>query len=239
MRAMLLAVVLLGCARAPANPDTRVVARDGGPSVCGEPGEAEDGMPCACAADCRAGALCVDESSFGYPGGVCLRLCDLSRSDECSPGTSCLDLERSGTGEGLCYRSCVSSSDCPRGRLCVDGVCSGRCADDGACESGRCDRYASRCVDPAAVIEGAGLNAPCTRHDECRSAFCDPERGLCVSLCSVESDHCPEGSVCIWGDAIADVGVCAERCERTSDCAEGLRCGLDARPGFTERVCLR
>lgn len=176
---------------------------------CGDKGVVPDDGRCHCDSDCvshKRGAFCLAEYEYGWPGGVCTHPC--TGDAQCGAGTIC-EFE-------LCSQVCTTSSDCGPGRMCRGGrdgrptTCFEVCDEDADCEYHGCNVYSGMCLLYEERIRGAGLNAPCTRDDECRSDWC--AEGVCRTRCDVSSPHCPDGGVCVSGwceNACSPAGACA------------------------------
>jgi hypothetical protein len=67
--------------------------------------------------DCAEGHVCMTEEGWGFPRGMCSRVCSgLPESQPCESGETCQDF----AGVGLCFKDCAGGA-CPAR---VDAVCS-------------------------------------------------------------------------------------------------------------------
>lgn len=176
---------------------------------CGEKAKTPDDGRCRCDSDCaseKIGAFCLAEYEYGWPGGVCTRSCKVDA--ECGAGLIC--------EVGFCSQVCTSSADCGPGRMCRGGrdgrptTCFEICDEDADCDNQACNVYSGMCLLYGERIQGAGLNAPCTRNDECRSDWCSG--GACRTRCDMSAPRCPDGGVCLAGwceNACTPAGACA------------------------------
>lgn len=200
------------------------------------------GMPCACSIDCAAGGRCMTEESVGYPKGECVFECDVDAGLPCRAGEVC--------SLGFCYLPCETISDCSAGRRCFVGLCKSFCTSDDECASGRCDHYRGKCSD-GTPSSGAGLDAPCTRHEDCRSRFCFPATSTCETDCVPLRPSCPEDGQCHPLSGSTEEGACHRvygpgtatgqlACEKTLDCrpGAGARCLTEASTGYPRGACV-
>lgn len=191
-------------------PDAGV---DAGPPVpeCKEGGPRPDGDPCGCDDDCTEGALCETELAGGWPGGRCRRLCG-SSDVTCTPGTTCFDE----AAMPECSPECADHDDCGPGRRCnVVGRCVGRCLSDAECDSGACDPFGRRCVDPDDPPTGGEVLAFCDEDAECRSRECSASLRRCLTFCYSDDPTCPGDAFCVI-DGVE--GLCFPSCETQADC---------------------
>ncbi len=205
---------------------------DVGP-ICEGSGETRDGDRCVCDEDCQDLAFCDVEALYGWPGGLCLRLCDLEEVGECPGVAICADILEEGEvseGIGVCMPWCADLSDCDIGRTCSANVCHPLCQAHEDCLSGHCDADLGLCTD-GSPTEGAGLMEPCLRDEDCLSWRCGVQ-SRCVSFCDLDRDGCPTGSRCVPnGLELDEVGVCRPECLDNDTCAlEGLDCSYAGYP---------
>lgn len=208
----------------------QVVFADAG-RPCADAGTVPDDHPCACATDCAAGATCLPESFKGFAGGQCLRACmlpdagSLGNTTPCTPNAACVDL---GESLGACQQRCTTSADCPRGRLCAEGVCYAFCTADEQCDSRMC--RANLCVSQEPT--GLGPFEPCLRNEDCRSLTCTTTWRRCAQYCSMARQDCPVGMSCVADDEESlDLGLCMPDCAPNRPCADPtLACQWAGRP---------
>jgi hypothetical protein len=93
------------------------------------PGAGAPGVPCQLHNQCSANGndpYCIDQFTFGWPGGYCSEFCKLGAGDDCPMGSVCsmsVGPSESSSANGLCLHSCTSSADCRPGFTCgSDGV---------------------------------------------------------------------------------------------------------------------
>jgi hypothetical protein len=177
------------------------------------------GAPCGQDTDCSGGqrAICLDEDSFGQPGGNCTQLCDTDLA--CPQGAECLILSMS----SLCMRLCTHDTDCRAGYHCADGVLGETLTAGRVCAPGRPD---------------ARPGDPCLRDTDCA-----PGRGVCFdamefgypegycSLGCVPGDGagCGDGATCV---SAPNGGLCAASCDPAHGCRDGYSC-VDSFDGQT------
>ncbi len=229
-------LTMSACSSPPPASDTgRVVTRDVGGSACmTPPGGRLDGERCGCEEDCRPSANCATELSEGWPGGACSAACDpADGADACTDNADCIVPDT--LTFGTCVPRCTNTGDCPLGRSCDGAHCYIVCQTDDDCLAGSCDGYTGLCREQN---DGAGLNEPCARPEDCRSRLCN-SMGYCISFCSIERQGCPDDGHCLPGDGPmeSDLGVCYARCMVDEDCVTGQVCRLATIPGATVRVC--
>ena len=71
--------------------------------------QGEVGDPCVNSTDCGAGQICMSEFAWGFPGGMCTRVCNgLPEATACDAGETCQNL----AGIGLCFKDCLGNA-CP------------------------------------------------------------------------------------------------------------------------------
>ncbi|MEE8410825.1 MAG: hypothetical protein V3T05_14590, partial [Myxococcota bacterium] len=91
-------------------------------------GWAHDGGACTSDSDglpvgCESEFFCVDEATYGFPGGYCLSACALDTG--LCPGNGVCDDSFGLTLTGACYAGCATDNDCrvAEGYICVSGMC--------------------------------------------------------------------------------------------------------------------
>jgi hypothetical protein len=189
---------------------------------CGAEGSSGPGDRCACGTECAPGLLCASEAATGLPGGNCVQTCSPASPASCPEGHECVDAV---AAAAFCAPRCTTSLECDPGRICSampgGGACFPHCDEDRECASGHCHLLSGLCTD-GTPRAGAGLDARCTRHEDCESGACSA--GRCQTPCSMADAHCPEGAVCVsvFG---TDIGVCRHECAPDGSCApEGTAC---------------
>ena len=208
-----------------------VVRPDAGTRACADAGTVLDDNPCACPTDCAPGATCTSESFKGFAGGSCVRACLLpdagavGMATACTANAECVEL---GEGLGACQQRCTTSSDCPRGRICGEGVCFAFCTADAQCDSKRC--RSNQCVTEEP--KGAGAFEPCLRRDDCKSQLCSAKWRRCAEYCSIARQDCAPGMVCVAeAEDALDLGLCMPECAPNRPCADPtLACQWAGRP---------
>lgn len=157
-------------------------------------------LPCQLPWDCALGGLCYPEDLTGIPGGACVMECSPESGGTCSTLEKCLN-------DLYCFTVCSVPDDCPSGRVCHGGVCRVWCASDGDCQSGHCNLYDGYCYD-GSPLTGLGLDAACTKDEECKSSYCSPETSKCLSFCRISRPNCPEEVPCARVTENDDRGEC-------------------------------
>jgi hypothetical protein len=229
----------------PARPAFSVCSAmlQGGPGEClPDAGGRAAGEPCRCSIDCAPGGRCMTEQQAGYPRGECVFSCDVDGGLPCAAGEVC--------SLGHCYRPCQTLEECPAGRRCYDRLCRSYCTEDDECESGHCDHYRGECTDGTPAV-GAGLDAPCKRHDDCRSGLCHPGNSTCATSCIPSRPSCPEAGGCFPFGTSSEEGACHRStgpgsstammpCEETLDCrpGAGAQCFTEASMGYPRGACV-
>ncbi len=205
----------------------------------GAPG-AVAGIECDEDAQCEANGRCIDEATFGFPGGYCSKFgCDVE-GNECA-GTTSTCQER-GFGIPLCAEACkvgsdiatnASSGGCRDGYTCWwNGVDDENAATNGACVPG---------VFTDVVDNNVG--SPCFSDAECYSplglGYCDPSFGCSVFECDapgLPADFCGEGNACV--QILSDSAACIAGCASADECSFGDACvDLDEDPATPEGIC--
>lgn len=191
---------------------------------------------CASAADCPAGASCVNDACVG--GGCSAeRPCPAGQACEggacvgggCKANAGCHAGQICRGGE--CVSGCRSPAECASGDTCAAGVCvAPACRTNAACPGGRCD--AGTCVPggcpgiacPSSqvcknkacvgVAGGCKANSDCPKSQHCRDKHCV---GGCLS-----ASECPSGQEC-KGGSCQPLTVCtsAGQCGSGETCAKG------------------
>lgn len=204
-----------------------------------DPGTVTAGLQCACASDCRPGVECIPEERHGVPGGRCLSSCDGDSGAKCGAFETCVD--------GRCETLCSAASSCPRGRMCRERTCVPFCAEDGDCESGRCEPYTGLCL--RAGPGDGGIDAACVLDGDCRSNRCEPVTRTCLTYCLPSRPHCPEGGHCHDLEEGLDVGLCHRTsavessgpflaCNATFECPPGALCYPESATGYPGGACV-
>jgi len=196
--------------------------------ACAAPRTVLDDRPCACPSDCTAGATCAPESFNAFAGGSCTRACRLpfGETSECTENADCFELD---SVVSVCAQRCATSEDCPRGRICGEGLCFAFCTADSQCDSGHCE--ANKCTD-GAPLPGLAAFDPCVRDDDCKSAICSSVWSRCNQYCSTARQDCPAGMVCAANfEESGDLGLCFPDCAPDRPCADpALACQWAGRP---------
>ncbi|MFO0710928.1 MAG: hypothetical protein U0353_13870 [Sandaracinus sp.] len=117
---------------------------------CYLPG-AEAGQSCTSSAECPELGYCLDEATWGTPGGLCATFCDLATSMGCGAGTTCVAWGFM-SGAGACIPTCDDTTPCRAGYDCVSTgagrprACVARCMTSADCTDGReCNFVTGRC----------------------------------------------------------------------------------------------
>lgn len=154
------------------------------------------GSSCQENGDCLDGT-CLDETTWGLPGGYCSKAaCTLGGSD-CPADSSCFSV---GDYGNFCLRDCLASADCRPEYVC--GV-----------------------LDECWVPLGVGQ--PCETDEQCAGGRCLDQfpGGYCTTTtCTLGGSDCPTGSACYQlGDASH---ACIQTCTDPSECrtAEDYTC---------------
>jgi MYXO-CTERM domain-containing protein len=197
----------------------------------------------ACARPCAPGALAcfADEvcSAIAEGCGVCIPAAAAAggrsfgepcvTDADCLSGLCLLDGPAETCGADCRYRYCTmlcaSTTECPEGSHCRDGVCArGRlsdagetCVTGGDCDTGICAVSAggtTRCVEPCAP------DGSCPSGFVCWAENCWPDGVRPGDPCATTADWCAGGE-CVW---IGGTIVCATPCADPGDCPSGLAC---------------
>lgn len=188
-----------------------------------------DGEPCELDAQCVSG-LCLDETTTGFPQGMCSRICD--DSADCASPMACGNTR---SGISFCTQDCEATADCRPGYACFGlsllgaDHCAPHCETDNDCpQTQQCNPWTGLCND---TVVGAENGAACFGGDPCRGNFCsfDYPDGYCLSFCSLSSGWCPGDNVCsdLYGGGALDLGICLDGCLVQSDC---MRSGYSCEP---------
>ncbi len=172
------------------------------------------GAACDAYADCSGGpgGFCAVDST-GFDGGYCTQEC--RTNGDCPSGAHCSDLL------GACVDNCTSNSNCRSGYLCVD-------QDDDSMKE---------CL-PGATGSGR-IGDPCMRTSDCSGGEhggCLTESGnglpggYCTLRCGDGQGTCPTGATCSLVDPAADLWLCLDECETSSDCRGGYDCTENYEP---------
>lgn len=204
----------VGCSSTPS-----VTATDGGAGVDGG-ATVRIGEGCTVNGECggHSAADCLDEASWGFPGGYCTRACTSGFAGSCGPTARCAaDPE----GVARCLRVCNVDGDCREGYVCADNTfftpVGGRVCLPGS-RTGKigsaCTRTSDCTASPAAVCakEGEGFAG-----------------GYCLEQCNPDlASPCPTGAECVPSDVSELGGVCAQRCAFADagivECRTGYSC---------------
>ena len=198
-----------------------------------QPRSRRGGERCLCGVDCEEGASCGIELPEGFPGGMCIKACNIMVPDSCGAGGVC----RGTAAAAFCLRACTSHEDCGPGRACTGTprACMAYCSKDSDCRSGHCDPNRGLCHSEAAPLSGKGTLETCLRHDDCRSRYCSSANNRCVVSCHPALPNCPAGSLCVPFPN-GDGGLCLPTCPSGTCFDPMLRCNRQA--GVAEPVCL-
>lgn len=171
------------------------------------------GAPCYDLSQCQGGAAAycsTEDLDPEYRDGYCMRFGCQNNAD-CGAGNHCILVQ--GMNGGYCMRSCLTGADCPReGYGCFDVDYDGRaeCAPGGG---GGTTPQGAPCVS-AADCAGGERTRCMTNSSATKTA--------CSMLCNNQGD-CASDQLCLFAQG-ASVGLCANRCEDSSDCYLGSEC---------------
>lgn len=188
--------------------------------------------PCALGQTCENG-LCTPlvpiPNGWGTaPNGAVVNC--RAYSDVCPVGSVC-------SSAGQCVLPCTSSSTCPEGSTCVQGICTapspvlarGECASNQTSISGLCvGSCASGVMCPSGSACWGGWCWPTGISSPCPSGLIVSRDGLCHPTCAPGSGTCsttpgPQKCVSTSVNPIAPL-VCTSACGSTSDCSFGTVC---------------
>lgn len=222
---------------------------------CDDPGTpgAVAGDTCLYDDDCEANGRCLDEATFEWPGGYCIKDGCNTPGFECAEGGVCEGRGLSADGDFfLCLGPCTVASehtaDDPATWLTDNGGCrdgyacfwNGRggegVEDNGFCIPGEFNdvtdnNVGGACEESADCWSPFGQGRCFQQDDEDPNVFRD---GYCtVSDCNapgVPADICGADAACVaLGD---DFDACVTTCETGDDCRSGYGCiDLDGMPG--------
>ena len=167
---------------------------------------APHGAPCIRGDDC-AGAYCVDESMWGWPGGVCAT--PGWDPEGCPPGLHLANLTNAFTIEQVCLPTCAADADCRQPHYrCYDRDSDGvsECAPLGTGQG----NVGARC-ESTADCQGDAMAACLTDAAMFPSGYCT------IYGCS-EITPCPTGSHCALRYAPDGTGWCGVTCTTDQDC---------------------
>lgn len=204
-------------------------------SACG-PGE-RVGVPCITADTVCVPATCADGTKSGWesdvdcggaPNSNCAGCAD---GRVCSTATDCLSLS---CADRTCVPATCSDgianggeSDVDCGGLGACGPCgAGRecsnwydceshvCGEDGLCQEPTCDDGAlngdETGVDCGGPLCGAcAPGRPCDSSEDCTTFICDPDVGICLDYCGIDTYPCADGEAC-QGARDCESGACVE-----------------------------
>lgn len=129
---------------------TRCGSGVAGTRACYTPGAATGGE-CALSSECPELGYCLDEATWGAPGGLCVTFCDIATHSGCGTGTTCVPWGYGG-GYGSCVPTCDASMPCRPGYECVPtgsglpSACVARCTVDTDCTAPHlCNFVTGRC----------------------------------------------------------------------------------------------
>jgi hypothetical protein len=215
-------------------PNTGGTGGTGGGDASVEPGEAEEGFPCATDADCglaTGGAQleCVESGFANF--GVCARPC--MGADSCADDEVCLTLGgidprcTNLIDEEFALCGIIETSDCDEeaGLVCLYlpeqpyGACTTLCDSAGDTDGGAPNEACNAdqfCRANTVDAQGGPLDGVCGMHaargEECGiflGAFCDP------------GDICGPQTLPITDDTLF---VCLQDCSGMTNCAAGTTC---------------
>jgi len=224
----------------------------------GSPG-AQAGLSCTDDDECEERGICLDEDTFGFPGGYCSKVrCDI---DECAGDALCADL---GLGVPLCAESCQVGSGATEGNPstyinntqgCNDGYTCfwvGQPEDPtGACVPGEFNDIttynvgddcveSSECISPFGQGTCADPDFVCSLIGEAPGS-CLTGFGCTMLDCAVPGmpdDVCGDDAECII-DSASGLSLCLETCSSAESCIPGAACAdLDGDPLTLDAVCL-
>jgi len=161
--------------------------------------------------DTTPGGLCSPRNA---PSQACTRdgecgsrescVCGRCTVAYCATASDCSDGRICTFAEHRCDLTCFTGDDCPDGAECFNGVCRGRCVDDGDCQSGEVCNSRNYCVS----ADCAG-DADCLATEQCRlqrtprqvlepSPVIDTSRGLEIVLYLEIADPLQRDQTAIW-----------------------------------------
>lgn len=196
----------------------------GGTGICLSP--ATVGAPCAPSQllDCVSPAVCV--TAGGAAAGVCFTPCAPAQSPSaCPTGQSCLAVFAAADA-GICATpvapgqgcSQANAAFCPSMQLCLETAT----ADGGTCVL-RCDpTQPSGCPESNQCLTPLGAGAP---------SFCAQPQAIGQPCASAQQLYCPNGALCITGQAGSVSGTCRAECSDAGTCPPGQTCNPTVDPG--------
>ncbi|MRG91838.1 hypothetical protein GF068_07855 [Polyangium spumosum] len=142
--------------------------------------------------------------------------CACTTTTDCPSGTLCLD--------GLCLVGCNHTFECGPGKVCANGQCEVGCDANSPCQSGYiCDK--GICVaDPATACP----QKPCASGEACVDGICEPG-------CKTNAE-CPSGEICdsTAGGCIPDPSPVPGCGPGQAPCPGAAQCGAD---GYCHYPC--
>jgi len=234
------------------NPDTKRCENPGSPG-------AEAGIACTNDQECEARGICLDEETFGFPGGYCSKIrCDI---DPCAGDGICANL---GLGVPLCGEICEVGSGATPGDPSTYLNNTQGCSEGFTCFwGGTPDDPSGACV-PGEFndVSTNNIGAECSNSSTCYSPFgqgtCgDPDfvcslvgeaPGTCLTGfgctvldCAVPGmpeDVCGADSECVI-DSNSGLSLCLAKCSSAEGCLAGAACAdFDGDPMTLDSVCL-
>lgn len=205
------------------------------------------GDPAAvCAVPCEAGGACGDgfacRRPAGFDGPYCVPApfgvgdgqgaagasCATHGATDCAPELDCVDgVATDRRCAAPCGAGCAEGFTCSErpvdGAYCLPG--SGGlgtpCADDAACDAGRCVPLAAE----AARFCGVACEGGCPMGSDCDGAWCRP---LDAAPAEPLGAACGDGAPCASGlcavDPASGEARCSQQCSPQAPCPEGFAC---------------
>lgn len=198
------------------------------------------------------GGTCLDERTYGDPGGYCAYVgCTVGDDSTCPTGGVCAP---TASGDGICLRGCATSTDCRAAYRCdhvdpADDTSSSGCVPGCTGAAGECTSMMRTCNPGTGLCTtpfvAGNLGEPCTGAVDCPGGICLADSdgwpaGTCAYPgCAIagDSSDCPAGGVCV-DDATGDPdrGYCIDACTvGVTPCRPGYECVALA--GGAEGAC--
>ena len=194
------------------------------------------GEVCGVGDRCEGNTGCLEIVTPEYHGRVCGKECESDQDCDLGvkqePGVPAFVCSERYTGAHICVEGCLGKYDVNAKLACVNGhptACS--VLDATFCEQCGCPQ-ATRCEVQVGCQSQHDVGEPCLQDDECKTANCDNERGVCrVAVgAACTRDNC---QVCLTA---GNWSSCSRTCTDRSQCNGGM-CHLRLPFGNQEKLC--